>query len=202
MCSSFESNISGLSIFEKMQKDAAGSFILDNQFVEPRKPRFRPTDIISTIFLSNNNFIISNSLWGIKFDAASKIPLIFNSRIETINSKTYWKNLFTNYRCIVPATGFFEWKTEGKKKIPQRLSLSNDDIFFFAGIYYDKPDGKLVSLITTEPNDFMKNVHNRMPVIFKLSEALDFLKQGFDSAFELCSKNFNNLELKLEISNY
>lgn len=202
MCSSFESNISGLSIFEKMQKDAVGRFMLDDKFVEPQKPRFRPTDIISTIFPLNKNFLLSNSLWGIKFDEASKIPLIFNSRIETINSKTYWKNLFTNYRCIVPATGFFEWKTEGKKKIPQKISLSNEDIFFFAGIYYNKPDGKLVSLITTEPNDFMKNVHKRMPVIFNLSEALDFLKDGFDKAFELCTKNFNNLELKLEISNY
>lgn len=202
MCSSFESNISGLSIFEKMQKDAAGRFILDDKFVEPQKPKFRPTDLISTIFPSNNNFLISNSLWGIKFDAASKIPLIFNSRIETINSKTYWKNLFTDYKCIVPATGFFEWKTEGKKKNPQRISLSNNDIFFFAGIFLDKPDGKLVSIITTEPNDFMRNVHNRMPVIFQLSEALAFLKQGFDTAFELCYKSFNNLELKLEISNY
>lgn len=202
MCSSFESNISGLSIFEKMQKDAGGSFILDDKYVEPVKVRLRPTDLITAIFPSNNNFTISNSLWGIKFDSSSNIPIIFNSRIETINSKAYWKKLFTNYRCLVPATAFIEWKSEGKKKIPQRISLSNSDIFFFAGIYLDKPDGKLVSIITTEPNDFMKNVHHRMPVIFQLQDAINFLEQGSDSAFELCSKNFNNLELKLENSNY
>ncbi len=198
MCSSFENKLSGLSIFEKMQKDANGNFILDDKFIEPEKKRIRPTDLITTIFNSENNFIISNSHWGIKFDSSAKSPLIFNSRIETINSKAYWKKLFTNYRCLVPATGFFEWKTEGRKKIPQRISLFNEEIFFFAGIFVDNPDGKLVSIITTEPNNFMKDVHNRMPVIFQIQDSINFLKGSSDTALNLCSGDFNNLELKLE----
>lgn len=199
MCSSFENKFSGLSIFEKLQKEANGNFILDDKFKEPESKRLRPTDLITTIFHSENNFIISNSSWGIKFNSSDKLPLIFNSRIETINSKAYWKKLFINFRCLVPATGFLEWKTEGSKKIPQKISLINDDIFFFAGIFVGNPDGKLVSIITTEPNDFMKNIHRRMPVIFQTKDAIDYLKNEFDTAYELCSKDFNHLELKIEI---
>jgi len=93
-----------------------------------------------------------------------------NARAETLSEKPSFKELLQNRRCIVPASGFFEWKKEGKKKIPFYLHLPKNPLFAFAGLYdsWANPDGKLLftyTIITTEPNELIAKIHNRMPSI-------------------------------------
>lgn len=125
------------------------------------------------------------ALDGIKF--SSKSLLIFNSRIETISAKPFWKMLFDRNRCIVPMTAFYEWKKINTKKVPHRISLKDEEMFFVPGLsHVDKEGIRYISLITTEPNEFMKEIHNRMPVILKMKDAISYLNDEAESNFEKC----------------
>lgn len=98
-------------------------------------------------------------------------PLI-NARAETLAEKSSFRSLLANHRCLVPATGFFEWKTEGHRKTPFYISLKGSPCFAFAGLYdtWHDPTGKKTdtyTIITIVPNELVANIHNRMPAILK-----------------------------------
>jgi len=98
-------------------------------------------------------------------------PLI-NARAETLAEKPSFRNLLASNRCLVPATGFFEWKTEGHRKTPFYISLKGSPCFTFAGLYdeWKDPAGTKIAtytIITTAPNELVAAIHNRMPVILK-----------------------------------
>lgn len=95
----------------------------------------------------------------------------FNARSETLLEKPTWKKPLASQRCLVIADGFYEWKTNGKSKQPYRVSLKSRDQFAMAGLYNgwtDPETGEFLttfSIVTTSANDFMKPLHDRMPVI-------------------------------------
>lgn len=112
-----------------------------------------------------------------------------NARIETLHEKDSFKNNLKN-RCLVIADGFYEWKwsnKSGTKKEKHLITLPNDELFAFAGIYdsWKNPNGEIIqsySIITTEANPLMSTIHNtkkRMPVILKAEDEAAWL-QGED----------------------
>jgi putative SOS response-associated peptidase YedK len=95
-----------------------------------------------------------------------------NARAETLTELPSFKSLVTRCRCIIPADGFYEWRKEGKRKVPMWVYLKDRKPFAFAGLWdvWRKPDGKKVesfTIITTEPNELVRPIHNRMPVILQ-----------------------------------
>jgi len=96
--------------------------------------------------------------------------ILNNARLETIKEKpTYHKNI-QHMRCLIPASGFYEWKTEGKMKTPYYTALKEWKLFAFAGIYSIVKDSKgkdlkSCSIITMPPNSLMAKIHERMPMI-------------------------------------
>jgi len=111
--------------------------------------------------------------WGL-IPSWSKDPKIgnrmINARAETLAEKPSFKHPVRRKRCLIVADGFFEWKKEGKQKIPMYIFLKDQKPFIFAGLWdtWTSPEGNKVStctIITTEPNKFMEKIHNRMPVI-------------------------------------
>jgi putative SOS response-associated peptidase YedK len=109
------------------------------------------------------------ALWGLTTPsgAAAKRPLI-NARIETVDQKPSFREAFSRRRCLVPADGFYEWRTDSHGKTPHYFSLRDRRLFAFAGIW-NQPvaDSELVTfaILTTEPNQIVGPVHRRMPVI-------------------------------------
>jgi putative SOS response-associated peptidase YedK len=104
-------------------------------------------------------------------DIRSAKPII-NARAETLAEKPSFKPLLKDQRCLVPASGFYEWKKEGTKKTPFYIHLPEHPLFSFAGLYdqWHGPEGAILSsytIITCEPNDRLAAVHNRMPVILR-----------------------------------
>jgi putative SOS response-associated peptidase YedK len=95
---------------------------------------------------------------------------MINSRIETIAEKPSFKHSFLHKRCLIPATGFFEWKKRDDGKQPLFIHMK-DKVFAFAGIYAEwKKKDKIIkscSIITCDANSFMKKIHHRMPVIIQ-----------------------------------
>jgi putative SOS response-associated peptidase YedK len=95
---------------------------------------------------------------------------MINARSETVDVKPAFKDAFRKRRCLVIANGFYEWKREGKSKSPFYIHLKTGDLMGFAGIYniWKSPEGKEIcscAIITTEANDLVRMIHDRMPVI-------------------------------------
>lgn len=100
--------------------------------------------------------------------------MTLNARADTIFQKPSFREPIRSKRCIIPSTGYFEWRHEGDKKIPYYIFLKDEEIFSMAGIYdtwLDKSTGEVVntfSIITTEANpltDYIHNTKHRMPAI-------------------------------------
>ncbi len=114
-------------------------------------------------------------LWGL-IPSWAKDPAmgarLINARAETLAEKPSFRSAFRRRRCLIPASGFFEWKLEAgrKSKIPLYIRLKSGQPFALAGLWerWDAPDGATIfscSIITTQPNELMQGIHNRMPVI-------------------------------------
>jgi len=93
-----------------------------------------------------------------------------NARAESLAEKPSFRDLLVNRRCLVPASGFFEWKKEGTRKIPFYIHLPGAPLFAFAGLYdqWKAPDGTCLftyTIITTQPNERVAPLHDRMPSI-------------------------------------
>lgn len=100
--------------------------------------------------------------------------MTINAKADTVFEKPSFRHSIMSKRCIVPSTGFFEWRHEGKDKIPYFIQVKNEDIFSMAGIFdvWNNPQtGEIYhsfSIITSEANSLMEYIHNtkkRMPVI-------------------------------------
>ena len=164
-----------------------------------KKENIAPADPVYTVTRSKDEYRLTITKWGMKFP--NKAPLIFNSRIETIKEKSYWKKLFTTSRCIIPMTAFYEWIKEGDKKKPQRIYLPEDDLFFVPGIFTPVGNDTCTSLITTSPNKFMVHVHNRMPVLLSFDEGLEYLHNDFDANLDLCQPYPDIMKMGIEPAN-
>jgi putative SOS response-associated peptidase YedK len=95
---------------------------------------------------------------------------LINARAESVTTKPSFRKAFQSQHCLVPASGFFEWKKEAKTKKPYYFQLQDESLFSFAGIWSNSlnADGSEIqtfSIITTEANDIVKPIHDRMPVI-------------------------------------
>lgn len=95
---------------------------------------------------------------------------LINARAETVAGKPSFRNAFKKRRCLIVADGFYESSKEGKTKIPFYFHLKSGKPFGFAGLYetWTSPEGQPIrtcTIITTEPNDLIQPIHNRMPVI-------------------------------------
>lgn len=135
------------------------------------------------ILLSENATSFVFGLWGYKPEWAMKktdVPSLINARAETVGSKPFFRKALRQRRCLIPATGFFEWKKEGRRKLPFRCHLKSEEAFAFAGIYSTLRDEEgteraAYAIITTEANELVARVHNRMPVILRQESERDWL---------------------------
>lgn len=102
-----------------------------------------------------------------------------NARAETVESKPMFKKAFRSQRCIILASGFFEWQPHPKKKQPYFIHLKHEPVFGMAGIWscWQKGDRTIEScaIIVTEANAVVAPIHDRMPVILKSTHYEDWL---------------------------
>lgn len=123
--------------------------------------------------------------WAKDENAAEDISTkTMNAREDTIFEKASFKNSIRKKRCLIPATGFYEWMHYKNQAFPHYIYLKNSDIFTFAGIWSswtNKSTGEILntfSIITTDANPMMAKIHNkkkRMPVILKQENEKDWI---------------------------
>lgn len=150
-------------------------------------PRYnvRPSQPIPVIFNTDNKQLAFAS-WGIHpfYDKTGKMFLI-NARNDSL-AKPFWKKTVNERRCIIPADGFYEWKKTGTAKIPYRFEMKTKEPFAFAGLWQEEKDaeGNTVPhcvIITTEPNDLVSDVHNRMPAILTKETENEWLNPDIET---------------------
>jgi putative SOS response-associated peptidase YedK len=117
-------------------------------------------------------------MWGIKFPWASLI----NIRADS-SAKPWARKLVENNRCIVPIDGFYEWQKQGSEKVPNYIGIEKREWIGLAGVYHSEKDDqgnevKSFAIMTTEPNELMKKIHDRMPVILFREEEDLWLEPG------------------------
>ena len=110
-----------------------------------------------------------------------------NARAETITTSRVFRGPFKSRRCLVPASGFYEWQQTSQGKQPYCIRLKDGELFAFAGLYdvwHDAEANELYSytIITTAPNGLVAPIHNRMPVILHRDNEDVWLDKNTDSA--------------------
>jgi putative SOS response-associated peptidase YedK len=148
------------------------------------KPRYNaaPSENLPVVINDGENHV-ELMRWGLVPFWAKDTSIgykMINARAETLQVKPSFKKALSLQRCIIPAGGFFEWKQIDKEKVPYYIFLKNKELFGIAGLYdvwHDKEGKELktYTIITTEPNALVGEIHNRMPVILEKKDEEEWL---------------------------
>ncbi len=160
-----------------------------------KKFNIAPTDDVLIVIGEEKRKMLS-ATWGL-IPSWSKDKTIqsatINARSESVFEKPAFKTSFKERRCLIPASGFFEWKKNGPLKQPYLYGLREDTLFAFAGIYahWTSAEGEKIlscSILTTSANDFISPLHDRMPVILEPKDYDTWLKAPYDqnTLLDLC----------------
>jgi putative SOS response-associated peptidase YedK len=108
---------------------------------------------------------------------------LINARSETVTEKPSFRAAFKRRRCLIPADGFYEWQRQGSRKQPIYIHSHDGAPFALAGLWetWQAADGSVIdscTILTTEPNELMEPIHNRMPVILEPPDYDTWLHPG------------------------
>jgi putative SOS response-associated peptidase YedK len=162
------------------------------------QPRFNiaPSQPVLTVRQLQGKRKMSMMRWGLIPPWDSSITNgNFNVRSETVTHTLAFRDAIHDRRCLIPADGFYEWRTMGNVRQPYCFEVGNGKLFAFAGLWdeWKKPTGEIIescTILTTEANSLVAEIHDRMPVIIapehydlwlsdnpkKLDEALAVMK--------------------------
>ena len=150
-------------------------FVIQSQKSEI-SPRYNiaPTQEVPIVVNENGNKVVMMRFGLIPSwtkEKKTKYSLI-NARAETVAKKPMFRRLLGKHRCLVPTTGFYEWKKVGSRKVPYFIRLKDEKYFALAGLWEHWKDPKReeirsFTIVTTKANDVLSEIHPRMPVILR-----------------------------------
>jgi putative SOS response-associated peptidase YedK len=144
------------------------------EVIKRPEPRYNITPSQNvTVVIQRETRQLTEMRWGLIPFWAKDVSIgnkMINARAESLIEKPAFRSAIKKRRCLVLADGFYEWRKVGKVKIPMHIRLRNREPFAFAGLYeyWKTKSGKMLescTIITTTPNDLIKPIHHRMPVI-------------------------------------
>lgn len=168
----------GRFALKKSAKELKQYYNTKNVVEYPARYNIAPRSPVITIHTApDGSRVMDPMLWGLVPSWAKDISIgskMINARSETLEEKPSYRNAFKRRRCIIPASGFYEWHT--KTREPYYIS-PKEDILSLAGLWehWQSPEGSELyscTIITTAANHLMQPIHERMPVIIDKS-ALD-----------------------------
>jgi putative SOS response-associated peptidase YedK len=136
-----------------------------------------PTDPVGVIIPGGNGLFLMPMRWGLIprwwSKSLKELPATFNARVETVANKPMFRDAFRQNRCIIPASGYYEWQTTPEGKQPYFISPRNGSILSFAGLWdewRDRLNNETIcscTIIITNANTFTRTIHDRMPAILE-----------------------------------
>ncbi len=160
----------------------------------PPSYNIAPGDRIISVIEKENRRVLTGLFWGLTprwraEGAASR--LLINARSETLHEKPTFRNAFRKGRCLVIASGFYEWQKKDGVKQPVYITMKRNDSFAMAGIFEpgvtkNGDEALFCVILTTEANETLRDVHNRMPVI--LAKSAENLWLNTDAPLQDISK--------------
>jgi putative SOS response-associated peptidase YedK len=155
------------------------------QFGLDARPEFKPsynvcpgTDILAVRNDRSGRRRAGPLRWG----AGNKLV---NARAETLGERPAFRNAFRQFRCLIPASGFYEWQAAGRSKRPWYVLPRDAPLFGLAGIVLLWQGVRSVAIVTTDANELMAPVHDRMPVIVDPADYAAWLDAGDPRAEKL-----------------
>jgi len=187
MCGRFTLTASGQALADEFE-------LADVPELAPRY-NIAPSQDVAVVLLDpqRTQHVLRSMRWGLVPHWA-KDPAVgnrmINARAESAADKPAYRTPFRKRRCLLPATGFFEWKRIGAAKQPMLLRRRDGRPFAFAGLWdrWRPPEGDAVescTILTTEPNDLVVEVHDRMPVILPPEAYEPWLDPGIHELADL-----------------
>lgn len=147
------------------------------------RPRYNigPTTIIDVVIPRGGDRLEMVPMrWGLIPSwwkkTAKEIPSTFNARAETVATKLMFRAAFRRSRCVIPASGYYEWKATPTGKQPYYISAQDGSVLSFAGLWdewHDIETGetrKTCTIIVTAANNLTRNIHDRMPVVLGVEQ--------------------------------
>ena len=141
------------------------------------EPRYNipPTATVPAIRLVGGKRQLGMFTWGLVPSWAKDTKIAYstiNARADSVATKPAFRTAFKKRRCLVPATGYYEWETVGKSKLPWLYEIDGGNLFAFAGLWEQwfgqgegQPPLETCTILTTEPNELASRFHDRMPVV-------------------------------------
>jgi putative SOS response-associated peptidase YedK len=145
-----------------------------------------PTQGVATVLVKEGKRKLEMLHWGLIPSWADDPHVgnrMINARAETVAEKPSFRKAFRNHRCLVLADGFYEWQKTGNGKQPYYIRMENDSPFAFAGLWESWQNGREIrsaTIITTDANDVVAPIHDRMPVILHPEDYTLWLDPDFD----------------------
>jgi putative SOS response-associated peptidase YedK len=154
-------------------------FEIEQALFDLSAPRYNiaPSQQVPVIRQAAQGRVLSGARWGLvpHWSKESKPGYsTINARAESVADKPAYRDPFKHKRCLIPASGFYEWKQEDGQKTPYHIHLPDGEMFAFAGLWdhWDKEGAGFDSctFIVTTANETMQPIHNRMPVILQKAQ--------------------------------
>jgi putative SOS response-associated peptidase YedK len=157
------------------------------------EPRYNvaPTQQVAALRATDSGRALSMLRWGLVPSWATDVSIgykLLNARAETVAEKPSFRSAFKKRRCVVPASGYYEWqKTGARNKLPHFIRPRDGGLFSFAGLWesWHDPHGEIIescTIVTTEANAVTRPVHDRMPLILDPSAEALWLDAGAETA--------------------
>ncbi|MEK5149072.1 SOS response-associated peptidase [Psychrobacillus sp. FSL K6-4615] len=178
MCGRFTLFTDYVQILERFDVDVA--FAEENY-----SPSFNvaPSQSVISIINDGSSNRLGGLLWGLipSWSKSEKIGYkLINARSETVESKPSFRHAFLKKRCIIVMDSFYEWVVGPDGKTPMRIKMKDDGMFGAAGLWesWKNPNGQTIhscTILTTEANTLVKDIHDRMPVILTRENEKEWL---------------------------
>ena len=169
MCGRFSNNIP--------IEDLIAYFGLSRGFPLEERYNLAPSQDVAMIRQQGAERSITLARWGLVPHWAREVQIgykMINARAETVESRPSFRDAFRRQRCIIPASGFYEWKKAGKDRQPYYIFRKDGAPLALAGLWdrWENPEhpGEVVvscTIITTEANGLVAQLHNRMPALLE-----------------------------------
>ena len=151
------------------------------------EPRFNIAPTEEAPVVINEGIVRAVSMrWGLVPSWAKDMKIgnrLINARSESLSTRPAFRAAFKRRRCLVPATGFYEWKASESGKVPYYVHLKDNSMFALAGLYehWKPPEGQTIrtfTIVTTRSNELSVEIHNRMPVILRRKDEQKWISDG------------------------